>query len=149
MFHYAEQVAAGFRQPFPPHWPQKIRALIADCWHQARWSSGGQGQDKHHLALDSEPRLALRTQPTPPLPVPRPDFLSKFSWLWTVQNVAALIQFMLGMQNPAMRPSFSVVVTRLRAMQNEGLAKRWDTTERERLPVSGPWCSCCGASAVK
>ena len=34
VFHYAEQVAAGFRQPMPPHWPQKIRALIADCWHQ-------------------------------------------------------------------------------------------------------------------
>ena len=36
VFHYAEQVAAGFRQPMPPHWPQKVRALIADCWHQVR-----------------------------------------------------------------------------------------------------------------
>ncbi len=44
VFHYAEQVAAGFRQPFPPHWPQKIRALIADCWHQARRLSPGQYQ---------------------------------------------------------------------------------------------------------
>ncbi len=37
VFHYAEQVAAGFRQPMPPHWPQKVRALIADCWHQVCW----------------------------------------------------------------------------------------------------------------
>ena len=52
-------------------------------------------------------------------------------------------------QNPAQRPSFSVVAARLRAMRDDGLGKRWDLTEREQTAIRGPWCSCCGSSATK
>lgn len=34
VFHYAEEVAGGYRQLIPSGWPQEVRSLIADCWHQ-------------------------------------------------------------------------------------------------------------------
>lgn len=34
VFHYAEEVAAGFRQAIPEEWPLVIRELIEECWHQ-------------------------------------------------------------------------------------------------------------------
>lgn len=31
---YASRVSNGFRPPLDPRWPEPLRTLISDCWHQ-------------------------------------------------------------------------------------------------------------------
>lgn len=31
---YAEKVSQGYRPPIPQNWPEPLRELVADCWHQ-------------------------------------------------------------------------------------------------------------------